>query len=347
VAVQGGVDQTLSEGPVISKDGTRIAYASPDDMLVPRDLNNSVDVFSSSNPTGGKLYVVGSNGRILRFDNVASANGNLTPAATLSSPLLTASSRFELYLDTFNDRLYVATGPTNGRIFYIDNVSTKDGDFVATKFRGIGSNTAPGLFVDVERNLLYKGNQVFPSATGLTDPVRTITDTPTQILVDTRFQQLILGNVGALRFYTAGTATNNTALRVVPTDRGNCRGLLFDPSPLGSTFSNNSNFSLVSEGAVIGTTPQAGFNSLAVLDPTGLLLKLIRGNQTLLGSNSPTSAPGPHVLDVTSGHAYCINGSESRVLVFHKPTQDDGDKAPDRILNLPVVPRAMALDRTR
>ena len=348
VAVQGGVDQTLSEGPVISKDGTRIAYASPDDMLVPRDLNNSVDVFSSSNPTGGKLYVIGSNGRILRFDNIATANGNLSPAATMTTPLLTGGlTRFELYLDSFNDRLYVAGGPVNGRIFYIDNVSTKDGDVTATKFRGIGSTTAPGLFVDVERNLLYKGNQVFPSATGLAEPVRTVTETPTQILVDTRFQQLIFGNVGALRFYTAGTATNNPATRVVAPDRGNCRGLQFDPSPLGSTLSNNSNFSLTSEGAAIGTSPLTGFNSLAVLDPTGVLLKLLRGNQTLLGSNSPTSAPGPHVIDVTTGHTYCTNGLENRILVFHKPTQDNGDKAPDRILNLPILPRAMALDRTR
>lgn len=348
VAVQGGVDQVLSEGPVISKDGSRIAYASPDDMLVPRDLNASMDVFSSSNPTGGKLYVIGSNGRILRFDNIARANGNLTPAATLTNPLLTGATRYELYLDTLNDRLYVAVGPTNGRLLYIDNVSTKDGDVTATKFRGIGSNTAPGLFVDVERNLLYKGNQVFPSATALTDPVRTLTDTPTQILVDTRFQQLIFGNVGALRFYPAGTVANNTALRTVLTDRGNCRGLQFDPSPLGSTFSNNSNFSLISEGAVLGTNPLSGFNSLAVLDPSGLLLKLIRGNQTLLGlNNSPTSAPGPHIIDVTTGHTYCTSGLENRILVFHKPTQDSGDKAPDRILNLTVLPKAMAIDRTR
>lgn len=348
VAVQGGVDQTLSEGPVISKDGSRIAYASPDDMLVPRDLNRSVDVFSSSNPTGGKLYVATTDGRILRFDNIATANGNLTPAATMSTPLLTGINRAELYLDTLNDRLYVAGGTSTGRLFYIDNVSTKDGNVTATKIKGIGSNTAPGLFVDVERNLLYKGAQVFPSATGLTDPVRTITgDTPTQILVDTRFQRLIFGNVGALRFYTAGTSGSSTALRVMQTDRGNCRGLQFDPSPVGSTTSNNSNFSLVTEGSVLGTTPQAGLNSLALLDPSGLLLRLIRGNQTLLGNNSPTSVPGPHVIDVTTGHTYCLNGFENRVLVFHKPTQDDGNKAPDRILNLPLLPAALALDRTR
>jgi len=346
VAVTGGVDSTVSQGPVISKDASRIAFASPDDLLFAGDLNGSDDVFSSANPTAGKLYVA-INGRILRYDNIATANGAVAPAAELSSALFTGTPKPELFLDTQNDRLYVSVGTSaNGRVLFLDNVSKLNGNVTVPRFRQLGANL-PGLFVDVANDLLYRGNVVL-SASKLSAPLRTIPgETPSQILVDTRFQEWILGNAGALRVYPAGRATANTALRVIPTSLGIPRGIQFDTSPEGKSSRNNSNYFLFSEGAFIGTTPESGLNSLSQLSPGGVLAHLIRGNLTDLGSVSVNSTPGNLAIDAFTGHTYCVNGADPRVLVFHKPTQDAGDKAPDRVLNLSVIPQAIAIDRTR
>jgi len=346
VAVSGGVDSLVSQGPVISKDASRIAFASPDDLLFTGDLNGSVDVFSSANPTAGKLYAV-INNRIFRYDNFASANGVLTPAAQMSNVLFPGSTKPELFLDTQNDRLYVSTGTAaNGRVLYFDKISKLDGDVVFTRFRSLGANS-PGLFVDVGRDLLYRGNVVLTAST-LSAPLRTITgEKPTQVLVDTRFQEWILGGFGSLRVFSAGTATANTPLRVLPTNLGNLRGMQFDSSPVGTSTRNDSNYFLVSEGASVGSTPDAGFNKLGQFSPGGSLAHLIFGNLTGLGNFSPTTTPSNLAVDAFTGHTYCINGADSRVLVFHKPTQDAGNKTPDRVLTLTGIPQAIAIDRTR
>lgn len=346
VAVQGGVDSLLSQGPVISKDASRIAFASPDDLLFPGDLNNSVDVFSSANPTGGKLYVA-VNGSILRYDNIASANGAITPAAQLSSPLFTGTPKPELFLDTQNDRLYVSVGTAaNGRVLFLDNVSKLNGNVTVPRFRQLGANF-PGLFVDVANNLLYRGNVVLTAST-LSAPLRTIAaETPSQILVDTRFREWIFGSPGSLRIYSTVDGTSNTLLRSVPTNLGSPRGLQFDASPAGSTSRNNSNYFMLNEGVSIGTTADSGFNRLTQLTPGGSVGRLILGNLTGLGGFSNSTTPSNLAVDPSTGHTYAINGLDARVVVFHKPTQDEGNKAPDRVLNLSVIPQAIVLDRTR
>src|SRR5689334_3404355 len=110
----------------------------------------------------GKLYVSNSGGNsILRFDNAFTANGDATPAATISGATTTLNSPSFMTLDAAADRLYVAnTGDLSVVIF--DGVSTKTGNVNIAPTRTIfGVLTQPtDVALDKGRDLLYVADDI-------------------------------------------------------------------------------------------------------------------------------------------------------------------------------------------
>jgi 6-phosphogluconolactonase (cycloisomerase 2 family) len=113
----------------------------------------------------GKLYVSNSGGAsILRFDNAFTANGDATPAATITGANTTLSSPSFMTLDAAADRLYVAnTGDLSVVIF--DGVSTKTGTVNIAPTRTI-AGVATGLLqptdvaLDKGRDMLYVADDI-------------------------------------------------------------------------------------------------------------------------------------------------------------------------------------------
>jgi Tol biopolymer transport system component len=349
-AVAGGVDLSLSKGPVISGDGTRIAYATNDGLLVPNDVNSLDDVFSSANPTPGKLYIAVP-GAIHRFDNVIAGTGPLTPAVTLSTPLLGAAPP-DLYLDTANDRLYVASGDSSAnRIAIYDKVSTLTS---ATHSRvSLFPSTQRGLFVDVAANLLYRGNSVYTGASTLASntPARTASAfNPTSVYVDVRASRWLLGGPSRVEVLGAGTASITTVAPQRFAAPGAVFGIQPDLTPAGIPGQTSNRFVVLTEGG--NPDPFHRLTSITQAPASTLVpppeFNSTFGPNTGLGMKTLTSPPpGPFVTDAFTGQAFVLNGTDPQVLVFNQPTKRFGDVAPDRRLGLPVVPRGLALDRTR
>jgi hypothetical protein len=106
----------------------------------------------------GQLYVTsGSQSSIIRFANAFSANGNVSPAATISGATTTLASPVYLALDSSADRLFVANRASVAVLIF-DQASTKTGNAAPTRTI---TGSATGLFVPIQsvldktRDLLY------------------------------------------------------------------------------------------------------------------------------------------------------------------------------------------------
>ena len=130
----------------------------------------------------GKLYVMNSTSNtLLRFDNAFTANGNVTPAATIVGTNTTFNSPSFMTLDAANDRLYIADTGDLSVVIY-DGISTKNGNVAPSRIiAGATTNllTPTDVSLDKVRNLLYVADDVdihvFGSAStvnGNTAPVR-------------------------------------------------------------------------------------------------------------------------------------------------------------------------------
>lgn len=353
-AVQGGVEQVLSVGPVISGDGNRIAYSSSDPLLVPNDNNSNADVFSSATPTGGILYSLAPNGRIYRYDNVSAASGPIAPSREFSSPFI-GTAPPDLFLDTFNDRLYVAAGDGQNsvRLSVFERISTRpDGDIIPSRVR-VYPNNQRGLFVDVGADLLYRGGSLFRSASrlGSTFPVRSLPVNPSSILLDTRRQILFVAQSNRVDLFAAGLGGLVQPTFSAPMNANLPVSLQFDISPSGFTFRNNANLMMFSQGPFITTGGETNFNRIlrfpSVLSAgNNIPNRNISGTNTGLGQ-AAAELPGPFLIDSYTGQGYANNGTDNNLRVFGGVTQDTGDIAPTRVIQLQQRPRAMVLDRTR
>ena len=134
-----------------------------------------------------RLYVANGTS-ILVFNNAGTANGDVSPARTITSPFINDAD--SLFLDTASNTLYV--GDSLNNIWAIHNASTASGSIApdrAIHEASVGTTITRDIFVDTTRDLLYVSRVTFtPSAnqilvfnnastangTGLT-PSRTIT----------------------------------------------------------------------------------------------------------------------------------------------------------------------------
>jgi DNA-binding beta-propeller fold protein YncE len=117
----------------------------------------------SGQQSGGKLYISNfGDGSLLTYGNAASANGNQAPTQNVhdlnvQSFILDPTA---VFVDTINDRLYVANTGINQILIY-DNATTISGNAVPDRvISGAAAmlNAPRGLTVDTTRNILYVSN---------------------------------------------------------------------------------------------------------------------------------------------------------------------------------------------
>lgn len=158
----------------------------------------------------GKLYVTVTNATgssILRFNNAFTATGNVAPAGSLSGSATTLNNPGEIFLDTSNNRLYVANRGAASVVIY-DSASTANGNIAPTRTVAGGSTAlvAPqAVSVDTTKDLLYvvdSGNLlVFSGASTANGNVAPTTTAPlgfvaTAIFDDATNDRLYIADAG-------------------------------------------------------------------------------------------------------------------------------------------------------
>lgn len=308
----------------------------------------------------GQLYVVNqSNNAILRFGGATAANGNISPNAILSGSATLLATPSYIFIDTANNRLYVAnTGASDVLIF--ENASTLSGNVNGAPSRAISSTnlTAPvDVAVDATRDLLYVADnfevavfQHASTANGSTVVfhVLQLTFTPGAILLDAANDRLFVADPTTSSvdvFDTASTLNGTvTAPRVITgaqTQLSQPDGLRID----GAGRLIVSNFSPAS----ITIYNNAATNS-GPASPVAVLT----------GSNTTLAGPTQLALDPTtnSGELYVADPSGANVAVFSSITTVTGsiNPSPNRnitgantTLNNTAVStaRGVAIDTTR
>lgn len=312
----------------------------------------------------GKLYVSNSGGgSILRFDNAFIANGDVTPAATISGATTTLKGNAFMTLDAAADRLYVAdTGDLSVVIF--DGVSTKTGTVNIAPTRTI-AGAATGLLqptdvaLDKGRDMLYVADDidifVFNSASAAATN----------------------GNVAFARDISPGfavsaiflDATNN---RLFVADQAADAIAVFDSA---STL----NGPVKATRVIQGTATHLAVPSGIAVDGAGRLIVSNVGNGTTIppsitiyanaaiadgnlppvaeitGSNTGMSTPDQIVVDRTgTGTLYNADPGAARIAVFANLNTATANISPTRTIKGPSTgmtvgsqPVGVALDTTR
>jgi DNA-binding beta-propeller fold protein YncE len=221
--------QSASPPVVRSLSGASSTLSSPGGVTVDVTADPDGD---ASNGTG-VLYVANTGASsILVFNNASLTNGNTAPDRTIFPASGTACgdsattqrdlcSPGSVFIDTINDRLYVANTGANS-ILVFNNASSITASAAPDRIIS-GLNSPSGVFVDVTNDLLYVVNTgtnsilVFNASTANGDivPSRTIAqgtdlidnttlNTPSGIFVDVSNNLLYVSNSG-----TTGTGANS------------------------------------------------------------------------------------------------------------------------------------------
>ncbi|HEY6970059.1 MAG TPA: hypothetical protein VJA94_12705 [Candidatus Angelobacter sp.] len=177
-------------------------------------------------PATGKLYVTNEiNNSIIRFDNAFTANGNVTPAATIVGAATQISGPKYIFLDASADRLFVAN-PGVPNILIYDNISTTNGNVAPSRVITSTSLTTPtDVALDKGRDQLYvadtNGVLVFAAASttnGLNVPIRNIQSgfTPSALFVDAASDRLFAADAinNAINVYDGASSLSGAAVAV-------------------------------------------------------------------------------------------------------------------------------------
>jgi DNA-binding beta-propeller fold protein YncE len=113
-------------------------------------LNNPGGIFVDT--TNNRLYVANYGGdSILLFSNASTADGNIAPNRTISGGSTTLNNPGGIFVDTTNNRLYVANY-TGNSILVFNNASTASGEIAPSRTVNLPAGTGPGdVFVDITR----------------------------------------------------------------------------------------------------------------------------------------------------------------------------------------------------
>lgn len=175
----------------------------------------------------GLLYVANQvDDSILRFSGAATANGDLAPAATIQGNLTGLEGANYIFLDSANDRLYVAN-QAGGSILVFDSASTITGNAQPT--RTITGITAPiDVAVDNNRDLLYVASGldvfVFNSASTVNSNAAFSHDIklgfqPSAIFLDSANDRLFVADLvgNAIDVFDAASTLNSSTGNLTPT----------------------------------------------------------------------------------------------------------------------------------
>jgi hypothetical protein len=306
--------------------------------------------------TGGQLYVSTASS-ILHFNNAESSNGNIAPVSTISGTNTQLSSPQHLFLDTANDRLYVAN-QGGSSVLVFDGVSTQSGTINSAPTRAIFGN-ATGLVAPIDvaldpvNNLLYVADGtsilVFAGAStvnGNTPPVHNINMGVSigGLFLDATNNQLYVSDPGDNAVDRLDGANSQDVVGVVGgaiaganTGLSQPRGLALDAA--GRLLVSNS------------ATPA----SITVYASASVATGNITPSLTISGSSTLLRAPGQIALNrnVGNGELYVLDPLAASVLVFTNAPTTGGNIAPARNIagsNTGITASAvngLAIDPTR
>ena len=310
---------------------------------------------NTGNSGTGQIYVANESGNaILRFKGATAVTGNVTPTTTISGASTQLSSPRYIFLDSGNDRLYVAN--TNaGNILVFNSVSTLIGSVSPSPARVISSPSlsAPAdVAVDISRDLLYVADNaevaVFTNASTAnqsTTAARVIQlgFTPSAMLLDPGNDRLFLANAGSNEidiFDTASTLTGSVSPPRALTGSGT---QLSQPAGLAKDGSGRLVVSNASPPSITIYANAATINGS--VSPVG----------AIDGSNTQLTGPGQLALDPTtnSGELYVADPSGGNVSVFSNLAAVNStiNLTPSRNLSGPNTnlntTKGVALDTTR
>lgn len=305
--------------------------------------------------TQGKLYVsIPGTDSILRFDNAASADGPVNPAAVIMGPKTTLNSPQHIFIDEGADRLYVAN-PGAPSILIWDSASTKNGEVPPTRTISGASTTLQSpvaVAVDTSKDILYVADGVdilafSPASTvsGDTPPARDIkVGFPTSAMfMDSANDRLYLADpsADAINVFDSASTLNQTA----PPTHSAITGAstqLSQPSGLALDIHGN----LVVANA--GTSTITEYVNAAN----------INGNQApqvvISGTNTTLNNPGQIALNKSSSlvELFTANTNGNNIVIYSDlgSTSASGNATPSRNINGSAnltLPVGVALDTTR
>ena len=298
--------------------------------------------------TGGQLYVASGNS-IFRFSNAEAANGDSTPAATITSTRLQNPQR--MLVDTRNDRLFVAN---SGSILIYDNASTKTGSVApdrAISGNNTGLSNPTDLALDTNSDQLYVADgvliSVFANAStmnGNPAPARSFSlgVGADAILLDTTHDQLLVADTADNVVNVLGQASiqnviaQPTALIAGPDTK------LSGPAGLALDGNNRLIVSNSANPVSISVYPNA-----AIANGDVLTVALLSGGNTNL------TAPEQIILDqnTNNGELYVVDSASGSILIFSNMSTANNNQAPARVITSTSLPvnsiNGIALDTTR
>jgi sugar lactone lactonase YvrE len=295
---------------------------------------------------------------LLRFDNAFTAIGNATPAATIFGSSTTFNFPNFMFLDTANDRLYIADTRDISIVIY-DNISTKNGNAAPSRIIAGPLHTTLSTPVDVAldrgRDLLYVADEleilVFAAASttlGDVAPVRTLSApfAVSAIFIDANNDRLFAAdpNGNAVAVYDHASTLNGsiTANRAI---QGPNNTHLSFPSGLQVDGAGRLVVSNVIPGQPGTITIYA---NAATADGDQAPVQEIRG------ANTGISVPQQIAVDPSgTGTLYNADTGAGRIAVFANLNTANGNIAPTRSIsgaNTGLTaggPVGVALDNTR
>lgn len=304
----------------------------------------------------GKLYVSNSGANsIIRFDQALTASGNVPPAVTISGANTQLSAPAFIFLDTANDRLYVANNGSFSVLIF-DNISTKSGNIAPERVLS-GTNTTfispTDVAVDLTRNLLYIADDldihVYSSAstaTGNIAPTRTYTPgfAVSAIFIDGANDRLYAANQSgaAIDVYdnistvAAGPITANRTIQGANTHLGAPSGIQIDGG-----------------GRLVVSNATA--KSITIFNSAATATGNIAPSAEIVGANTGFGVPDQIVVDTAgAGTLYNVDPGAARIAIYGSLSSSTGNIAPTRsitgaatTLTVAGQPVGVALDKTR
>ena len=306
-------------------------------------------------PTG-KLYVMESNSNsLLRFDNASTANGNVTPAATIVGTNTTFNFPNFMTLDTANDSLYIADTNDLSVVIY-DGISTKNGNVAPSRIiAGVAANllSPTDVSLDKTRNLLYVADDLFIHVYASASTVNGNQAPARDLSVNFQLSGIYIDGAND-RLYVADSAGN--AVAVYDHASTLASGLITANRAVQGP--NNTHLSGPGSVQVDGAGRLVVSNSLAPSITIYANAATADGDippvAEIKGANTGLSVPTQIFIDTTgSGTLYNVDPGAARVAVWSNLNTANGNIAPTRTIfgaNTGITASGqlgLALDTTR
>lgn len=329
---------------IFANSAVRLTWAGPAPMPTPTPS-------ASPGPSqGGSLYVLSSSpAAVYRFANPRLLNGSATPTATLSGAATRLSSPVSMYLDTGNDRLYVAnSGPTDTLLVW-DQASTRNGNVAPSRvvtLDGVDAFTVEDLTVDTAKGrgyLIDSTRQLILSVPGV-DTANTRVSALTFLSTASFTPSALASDPGGDRLYVADRGTN-PSIQVF--DSASTRSGTTSPTKILTSELNRPRDLLLNGGTQLLVSDGNTLNRIFSFNPIEAQgaftpIQTLQGSETRLGTLTIVR------LALDSGRGDVYASTLEGILAFNGFLGMPGtqNRAPDRVLT-GYSGVALAVDPTR